>query len=102
MTNGDIGHSSFPVETVMRIGIVPLTLSLTGLLLCGCAVGPNYVRPQVETESQFMGQAAVAQRQAAPAPDLVVWWKGFNDPVLTQVVGEALAQTSTLPKHRPA
>ena len=92
----DIRHSSVVVETVMRL--VPLTLSLAAVLLAGCAVGPDYVRPQVETASQFMGRAAVAQRRAAPAPDLVVWWKGFNDPVLIQVVEEALAQNLDLAK----
>jgi NodT family efflux transporter outer membrane factor (OMF) lipoprotein len=42
-----------------------------------------------------MGQAAVAQRQAAAA-DLAVWWEGFGDPQLSRLVKQALDQNLDL------
>ncbi|WP_213764944.1 efflux transporter outer membrane subunit [Caballeronia sp. dw_19] len=66
------------------------------LVLAGCAVGPDYVPPN----SQFVpfhSHIATAGPQAPlPAPQLDVWWTGFNDPMLTTVVQRALAQNLDL------
>uniref|UniRef100_B0T948 RND efflux system, outer membrane lipoprotein, NodT family n=1 Tax=Caulobacter sp. (strain K31) TaxID=366602 RepID=B0T948_CAUSK len=81
---------------------VPGTLSLllSTSLLAGCAVGPNYVRPTLAAPAAFMGQAALDQRHA-PAPveqvaDQTAWWRQFDDPVLTRLVGVALDQNLDL------
>jgi multidrug efflux system outer membrane protein len=56
-------------------------------LLPGCKVGPDYVRPEVETPATF-------RFEVRDAPDLVntAWWEQFDDPVLTQLITTALAQ----------
>ncbi|WMY11534.1 efflux transporter outer membrane subunit [Paraburkholderia phenoliruptrix] len=59
-------------------------------LAAGCAVGPDYVRPEVAMPARFEGQAAVDQRQAAATADLATWWAGFGDPQLTRYVALAL------------
>lgn len=61
-------------------------------LLTGCAVGPDYVRPDAPLPTRFHGQAALDQRNAATRADLVGWWKGFGDPKLAQFVDLALEQ----------
>lgn len=57
------------------------------LLLSGCAVGPNYVRPTLDTPSAFRGQAApAAARSLADLP----WWDVYRDPQLATLIREAL------------
>ncbi len=66
-----------PIMTKLR----PLAL-LTAALLTGCAVGPNYVRPTVETPPAFkeaQGWVRAEPQDAAPRGD---WWSVLNDPVL--------------------
>ncbi|MGH8158209.1 MAG: efflux transporter outer membrane subunit [Rhodanobacter sp.] len=70
------------------------------LLLCvsvtaGCAVGPNYRRPDVPLPSHYLEQTA-AQQHAATTADLATWWNGFNDPLLTHFVSLALEQNLDL------
>ena len=72
-----------------------LLASASAVLVSGCAVGPDYVRPAPPASSAFMGAPAVAARPAAPAP-ADAWWKGFNDPVLDRLVQRALAQNLDL------
>lgn len=72
-----------------------LLASASAVLVSGCAVGPDYVRPASPASSVFMGAPAVAARPAAPAP-ADAWWKGFNDPVLDRLVERALAQNLDL------
>lgn len=59
-------------------------------LLAGCAVGPDYVRPDAPMPVQFHGQAAMDQRHAATNAELTNWWTGFGDPQLTRYVTIAL------------
>lgn len=57
------------------------------LLLTGCAIGPNYARPMVESPSVFRGQPAPAPRESlADLP----WWEVYKDPALVTLVREAL------------
>jgi len=63
-----------------------LFAGLTLLMLCACTiVGPDYVRPNVETPSAW----TVSYDAAA---DLVntTWWQHFNDPVLDELITTAL------------
>jgi NodT family efflux transporter outer membrane factor (OMF) lipoprotein len=66
-------------------------LLLASTLVSGCTIGPDYHRPALAAPAAFIGQAAVAQRTATAPADLVTWWQGFNDPLLSNLVGQALA-----------
>jgi multidrug efflux system outer membrane protein len=57
------------------------------LLLAGCAVGPDYKRPQVAAPDAFRFEIKDARALAN-----TVWWEQFNDPVLNQLIGIALAE----------
>jgi len=62
-------------------------------LLAGCAVGPDYHSPGLAAPATFMGSAAVAARDAAPAPATDArWWSRFGDPILSELVDKALSQ----------
>jgi len=56
--------------------------------LAGCAVGPNYQRPEIGTPDRFYGE-----QQAAQAKTLTdtPWFEVFGDPTLKALVDEAVA-----------
>lgn len=65
-------------------------------LSTGCAVGPDYVRPETPLPDRYLGQKALEQRQAGAVADAIAWWEGFGDPQLTRFVKLALAQNLDL------
>lgn len=69
-----------------------LTALIVAALAAGCAVGPDYVKPDMPAPAKFLGQTAVEQRSATTAADLSAWWAGFGDPQLTRFVQLALEQ----------
>ncbi|SEJ67457.1 efflux transporter outer membrane subunit [Paraburkholderia diazotrophica] len=73
-----------------------LAVLIVASLSAGCAVGPDYVRPDVPMPERFQGQVAVDQRPATASADLATWWTGFGDPQLTRFVALALEQNLDL------
>ncbi|MEO6291685.1 MAG: TolC family protein [Burkholderiaceae bacterium] len=73
-----------------------LAMLMVTSLFTGCAVGPDYARPNMSLPERFLGQAAVDQRQTTASADLLVWWAGFGDPQLTRFVTLALEQNLDL------
>src|SRR5580704_2820081 len=63
------------------------------LLLPGCAVGPNYKRPNVAAPTVFRGPTETAQQ--ASFADLP-WWEIFHDETLTELVKTALSNNYDL------
>ncbi|MEF3049061.1 efflux transporter outer membrane subunit [Pseudotabrizicola sp. L79] len=59
-----------------------------GLLLAGCAVGPDVQRPEVAMQARFVGGDA----QAIQALATEQWWLAYNDATLTALVKRGLAQ----------
>jgi multidrug efflux system outer membrane protein len=56
-------------------------------ILAGCAVGPDYRRPVVETPGQFRNSSDPASTNSlADLP----WWRIFNDATLTNLIQVAL------------
>lgn len=70
-----------------------LALLTLGLLLVGCAVGPNYKRPAIDTPAAYRGEPS-SQPSATSAESLgnEKWWDVFQDPVLQQLIRTALQQ----------
>ncbi|WP_411556372.1 efflux transporter outer membrane subunit (plasmid) [Pantoea agglomerans] len=67
-----------------------LSLMVSSVLLAGCAVGPDYHRPDVPLPDRY--QSAMQQRSATRPANFAVWWEGFNDPLLSRLVSDALAR----------
>lgn len=68
-------------------------------LLCGCAVGPEYVPPTPNTPARWHAEvqtpphpAPNAQPAPTPAATGQPWWTLFGDSVLDALIEEALAQ----------
>jgi len=67
--------------------------ALTAFLpLAACAVGPDYARPQMALPAAFQRGAADSAEQA----NLVRWWEGFGDPLMTKLIVTALDQNLDL------
>ena len=67
---------------------------LLGLLLwTGCAVGPNYQRPQIPVSESW---AETSDTLMAAPVDMVQWWTVFGDPLLDGVVDQALRSNKSL------
>src|SRR5580704_16467719 len=84
------------VCVIMRIAKL-LTAGLLSGVLSGCAVGPNYHRPAVQTPISFRDLADNPQLQAQTASyaDLR-WWQVFQDTKLQELIRTALKQNYDL------
>lgn len=58
---------------------------LAGGLLAGCMVGPDYVKPKVDTPAAY----SYEPKQTAQTAN-TEWWKQFGDPVLDDLIAQAL------------
>lgn len=78
----------------------PLLLVLATALLSACAVGPDYVRPALQTPDRFaQAQAGAADAQAPANPVSQTsgeFWQRFDDPLLSRLIDDALAANHDL------
>lgn len=78
----------------------PFAIVVLAAALCGCAVGPDYHPPEIATPARWsdLGEAG-ADPLSRPVPveaDLSRWWLRFDDPTLTWLIDQALAQNLNL------
>jgi outer membrane protein, multidrug efflux system len=75
--------------------LVPLALVIT--LISGCAVGPNYKRPAVDTPGVYRGLTPdEAAKNAVRSLADEKWWDVFQDEQLKQLIRTALQQNYDL------
>jgi NodT family efflux transporter outer membrane factor (OMF) lipoprotein len=73
-----------------------LTVAST-VLLSGCALGPDFVRPKVETPAAF--SEAPKNWKVAEPRDLeaqAAWWESFGDPQLDKLAQDAMASNQNI------
>jgi multidrug efflux system outer membrane protein len=63
------------------------------ILLAGCAVGPDYERPEVDQPEGWRVQVDV---ETAADVANTAWWESFDDPVLDDLIVIALSQNKDL------
>src|SRR5271168_1460425 len=70
---------------------------LASSLVAGCAVGPNYHRPDVQTPATYrdLSENPQVQAQAASYADLP-WWQVFQDSQLQDLIRTTLKQNYDL------
>ena len=78
--------------------LVARALAVLAVLdLVGCAVGPNYRKPDSKTPAQW-SRIDASMTNAGAAGDVSQWWRRLNDPLLSELVDEALRQSLDLRK----
>jgi multidrug efflux system outer membrane protein len=66
---------------------------LASALLAGCAVGPDYHRPATPVDAAFVN---AGEPGIAPEDPVERYWTGFADPLLTDLIEDALANNRDL------
>lgn len=66
-------------------------LFVAALALPSCAAGPNYVRPAIDLPADYITQVSGEDADAE-----ALWWRGFADPVLNDLIGQAFAANLSL------
>jgi NodT family efflux transporter outer membrane factor (OMF) lipoprotein len=77
--------------------VKPIVLLLAGAAgLAGCTVGPDYVRPAVETPAAY--KEGLAWQPAQPRDDAARgnWWAAFGSPELDQMLSQVNVSNQTL------
>ncbi|HHY6928063.1 TPA: efflux transporter outer membrane subunit [Burkholderia ambifaria] len=75
----------------------------TAVLLAGCAVGPDYHRPDTSIPAAFK-EAPAGWKVAQPADraDRGPWWSVYNDPQLDALIGKLNASNQTIAQSAAA
>jgi outer membrane protein, multidrug efflux system len=86
-------HANRVVGPVKNGICVYLRLSAAIVLaaVTGCTVGPDYVRPEVDTPKAFRFEPKDAEDLANTA-----WWRQFQDPALDSLIDEGLKNSKDL------
>lgn len=71
-------------------------LLLAPVLLAGCAVGPNYVRPTATTPAAYKTASGWAAATPSDRIDRGKWWQLFGDATLSDLSERALAANQTI------
>ena len=82
----------------------PLFSAITlSLLLAGCMVGPDAVRPELSPGDTFLRDETVADlagsAAALPASSEADFWRRFDDPLLAQLVEDTLRENAIDPQR---
>ncbi|MGA9755379.1 MAG: efflux transporter outer membrane subunit [Desulfobaccales bacterium] len=83
-----------PISRKIRhIGLVCLPAVIWATLV-GCAVGPDYKRPETKVPENWNGQEVVTpatpSKTTTDPAALVEWWNAFKDPTLSSLVEMAI------------
>ncbi len=78
-----------------RTSVPRALIAGTAALLAGCApVGPDFVRPDVAVQPEWL--KVELEEFETSEPELVEWWKQFNDPVLDQLIALAYERNNSV------
>lgn len=67
---------------------LPLAAALIAIFVTGCAVGPDYQRPEISLPEQHAASKAVTDKTSLADSN---WREVFTDPQLQELIAEALA-----------
>ena len=79
-------------KKILCLGLVIQAIALA--VLSGCAVGPDYIRPQTPEMKEWI-EKDNPKIKGEPA-EFANWWKRFNDPVLDTLIETAFRQNLSL------
>ncbi|CAM9379493.1 unnamed protein product [Phaeothamnion confervicola] len=74
----------------------PTALSLLAVLVAGCTVGPDYVKPAAEVPAAYKENFAWQPAQPRDHESRGRWWAAFGDPQLDRLLAEVDVSNQTL------
>ncbi len=75
--------------------------SIAIFTIAGCAVGPDYVRPELSVAKKWHAPLETGLKERGTARELLsTWWTALDDPELASLIGRALAGSLDLKKAR--
>src|SRR5210317_173292 len=83
VTHSKLQRESRDMGSLTRVGLV----AFVPLVLAGCTVGHDYVRPTVDSPKAWRVEYVDATKTANTR-----WWRQFNDPVLDELIDQALRE----------
>ena len=75
------------------ITMKPIYVLVSAMLLSGCQIWPDYLRPKVEVPTQFIEQTQQGLAENKIADN---WWTLYQDPVLNELVEKALVNNKDI------
>ena len=63
---------------------VAVAVAVAAVLLAGCAVGPDYVRPAVEVPAAYKETGGWKVAEPRPADSRQPWWESYGDAMLNR------------------
>jgi len=82
--------ASPPRLSVRKRNILPSAIAFAALvLISGCAVGPDYVRPQMDLPTTYKEQGPWKTAEPGQIDSHQHWWKAYGDSVLNDLIGQA-------------
>jgi NodT family efflux transporter outer membrane factor (OMF) lipoprotein len=70
------------------------SMTIAALALGGCAIGPDYQKPEVEVPGRFTAERDAELEATEPRSER--WWQNFHDPALDELVARADMQNIDL------
>src|SRR5260221_559697 len=108
----DLAEKVQSLETLLRNGVRSSALHLRSsafpmlLLVSGCAIGPNYSKPEAIAPEQWKEAGDWIVAKPSDAGPKGKWWEAFNDPVVDSLPGQGSGTNQSLAaaqaRHRPA
>ncbi len=84
-----------PASRFRPVGKLLLLIASALLIVTfvGCMVGPDYRPPAMNLPTHWDGNDQQIKQAATDEPktDLATWWQSFDDPILNQIVTQALS-----------
>lgn len=74
----------------------PWLALLLPLLLCGCTIGPTFVRPAIDVPVSYKEQDGWKPAQLQDAVVQAAWWQGYGDPILSELVDQVSVSNQSL------
>ena len=87
MTSDPIVERRAVLRHRTQLRVVAMSVLLT---LAGCMVGPNYKTPPIELPSHWSSLGEQGTTDGTRI-DLAQWWRSFDDPLLNEVIAQALS-----------
>ena len=80
------------MQTLHRFWITAAVFTLSGCAM----VGPDYVQPELQAPAHWQGRPPGSTAEAADPQQLARWWEHLEEPLLNELIHEALARNPDL------